>query len=358
MHHAFRRYNTPGTAPGELEHVERQAGPLELHLVRFDAAQVHEDTGVGLSGVQDALGRDGIKWLDIRGEMDAASLSALGKACGLHPLALEDVLHKGQRAKLDDYGSHLAVILNLPSWDGRSLVVGQVSLFMGPGFVISVHDSAPELFRPVRDRILTSPNGRIRSTGADYVLYALVDLVVDSGFPVLEDYAEELDALEEEVIRDPHTRDLTDRIHETRRELMSFRRAMWSQRDATMALLRADLDLVSDTSRLYLRDCHDHAVQILELAESYRDMAGALFDLQLNAMSRRTNDIMRVLTMIATIFIPLTFIAGIYGMNFDPDAGPWSMPELGWAHGYLGVLGVMAALVAGMLIYFKRKDWF
>jgi magnesium transporter len=357
MDYFVRRYNKPGSAPGELEQHETPAAPLAIQFMRFDPDQVHEDGPIVLDDIAGALQRDGLKWLDLQGEISAAALATLGQASGLHPLALEDVLHRGQRAKVDDYGSNLAVILTLPRWTGRILSVEQVSLFLAPGLIISLHCENPDLFAPVRERIRTSPNGRIRSSGADYVFYALVDLVVDSGFPILEDYAEELGLLEAEIIREPHANDLTDRIHETRRELMFFRRALWSQRDATAALLRPDLELVSKSSRLYLRDCHDHAIQILELAESYRDMAGALFDLQLNAMSRRTNDIMRVLTIIATIFIPLTFIAGIYGMNFDPAAGPWNMPELRMPFGYVGVMGLMAAILLGMLLYFKRKDW-
>lgn len=357
MQYFVREYNQPGTPPGTLE-TDEATGALTLHLMRFDAAQLYQDEEIDLTDIDAALAHDGIKWFDFCGEVDADILTELGKSQGLHALALEDVLHRGQRAKLDDYEQHLFLVLNLPVWKERILVIEQVNFFLLPGVVVSIHHTHPDLFRPVRERIRSSPNGRIRSVGADYVLYTLVDLVVDSAFPVLEGYAEELSELEQVVIHDPHERNLMDRIHEARRELVFFRRALWSQRDATGALLRPDNALISETSRLYLRDCHDHAIQILELAESYRDMAGALLDLQLNAMSRRMNDVMRLLTIIATIFIPLTFIAGIYGMNFDTGAGPWNMPELHWPYGYPLVLGIMAGVVAGMLILFKRRGWF
>lgn len=354
MTYFVKNYNQPGSPPGLLD---AEAGEYRWRIKRYSAERYEVLEG--------EAGRDYLRsrpqgekiWLDIEGKPAPEFLNFLAKVLGLHPLALEDVQHQGQRAKLEDYENHLFLVLQRPRWVERQLSIVQVSMFLGDDFVISLDEVGGEFFAPVTRRLETSPRGRIRSSGVDYLFYALIDLVVDQAFPVLEGYAQELEELELEVIRNPKQRSLIDRIHETRRELVFLRRALWPQREVAAALLREEHGLIGKGTRLYLRDCADHAAQALDLADSYRDMSAAVLELLLATLNTQMNDVMRVLTMIATIFIPLSFVTGIYGMNFD-TASPFNMPELGWAFGYPLVLAVIVAVAAGMVVYFKRKGWF
>jgi magnesium transporter len=352
----IKKYNEPGTAPGILS-AEAAGTRASVDVVRYsaDSYSFESDTELDKALVPAPEGER--LWISIRGRPAPEMLQALEKKLRLHNLALEDAIHAGQRAKLEDYDDHLFLVLQRPQWEGSQLAITQVSLFLGENFVVSIDDAGSDTFEPVRKRLETSPNGRIRSSGADYLFYALTDLVVDRAFPVLEGYADELEELELKVMTNPKQGRLLDRLHESRRELVFLRRALWSQRDATTALLRDDLKLIGSTTRLYLRDCADHANHILDLADSYRDMSVAVMDLLLSSQNKQLNEAMRVLTMIATIFIPLSFVVGIYGMNFDTEISPWNMPELGWRYGYPMILLVLLSLGLGMLFYFKRKGW-
>lgn len=356
MDYFIRRYNTPGSAPGTYEPHPVDAGGYQLRLVRFDSDNYSDTETASLEACLAHDHGDEITWIDVAGAPDAELVEALGNRFGLHPLALEDVLHAGQRSKLDDFESHLFAVLNLPAWDERWLEIIQVSLFLGKNFVISFHEDHGDLWAPIRARLTTSPGGRIRSSGPDYLLYTLVDLVVDQAFPILEAYADELEEIDDLLITRPETNQL-ERIHESRRELVFLRRALWSQRDVTTAMLRPDLQIINDSTQLFLRDCQDHAIHILDMVESYRDLSGALLELNLSNANLRMNDVMRVLTVIATIFMPLSFVVGVYGMNFNPSASPWNMPELNWAYGYPTVLGIILLAVSGMLVLFRRKRW-
>lgn len=357
MSYFTKHYNKPGSAPGQLAEEHTTTTTAQVDLVRYTADSYSFEPMVDIAS---ALGsrREGEKfWLAVHGRPAPALLQILEKYLKLHPLALEDAIHAGQRAKLDDYETHLFLVLQRPRWDKQKLAIGQVSLFVGKDFVVSIDDAGSDAFELVRKRIETSPNGRIRSSDVDYLFYALVDLVVDTAFPVLDGYAEELEELELRVMGNPKQADLLDRLHESRRELVFLRRALWSQRDATTALLREEIDLISKNTRVYLRDCADHANQVLDLVDSYRDMSVAVMELLLSSQNKQLNEAMRVLTMIATIFIPLSFVTGIYGMNFDTTISPWNMPELEWRYGYPAILLTLLSLGIGMLVYFKRKGW-
>lgn len=356
MDYFFRRYNTPGSAPGTYEPHPAEAGGYRLHLARYDGDSYTDTEDAALEACLAPDHASQMTWIDIAGTPDVELVEALGNRFGLHPLALEDVLHAGQRSKLDDFDSHLFATLNLPAWKEQWLEIIQVSLFLGKNFVISFHENLDDLWAPIRTRLKTSPGGRIRSSGPDYLLYTLVDLVVDQAFPILEAYADELEEIDDLLITRPETNQL-ERIHESRRELVFLRRALWSQRDVTTALLRPDLQLIDDTTQLFLRDCQDHAIHILDMVESYRDLSGALLELNLSNANLRMNEVMRVLTVIATIFMPLSFVVGVYGMNFNPAISPWNMPELNWAYGYPAVLGGMLIAVVGMLVFFRRRRW-
>lgn len=358
MSYFGKQYNEPGTAPGVLEAKRTATTTVKADLVRYSADHYSFESEIDIDQALAAPKEGEKRWLAVRGRPSQEVLKALEKQLQLHPLALEDVIHAGQRAKLDDYESHLFLVLQRPRWVGSRLAIGQVSLFLGKDFVVSIDDAGDDAFEPVRKRLETSPGGRIRSSPVDYLFYALVDLVVDQAFPVLDGYAQELEELELKVMSNPKQRDLLDRLHESRRELVFLRRALWSQRDATAALLREEFKLIGKHTRLYLRDCADHANHVLDLVDSYRDMSVAVMELLISTQNKQLNEAMRVLTMIATIFIPLSFVTGIYGMNFDTEASPWNMPELSWDYGYPLILLLLLSLGLGMLAYFKRKGWF
>ncbi len=353
----FKRYHTPGTAPGTLTSPPVDSPSARLRLLRYSARDFEDRTLDSVAECPAPGETDEQIWLQVNGHPDAALLQQLGERYGLHELALEDVLNTGQRPKLETYDDQLFMVLGLPVIRDGHLHVMQISLFVGVGFLICFCPEAEDPFEPVRHRARPPNNGRVRSRGVDYLLYALLDLVVDSAFPVLEQTGDRIEVLEEQLLDKPSRTILSD-IHALRRELVLLRHVLWPQREVVASLMRSDLALIEEHTGLYLRDCYDHAVQVLELQESYREMSASLLDVYLSSVSHHTNEVMRVLTVIATIFIPLTFIVGIYGMNFANEQSPWAMPELYWYYGYPVVWGVMIAVVAGLLWYFRRRDWF
>jgi magnesium transporter len=360
-----KRYPHPGTSPGTLRPPEaRRVDRVQIRVMGYGPDRLEELEVASAAELARFRGSDDITWVDVVGLHEVAVIQELGELFGLHPLALEDVLNTGQRPKLERYEDCLFVILRLPRQEapGRSngeeisgLAADQISLFLGPRFVISFRESPEEVFELVRERIRRG-GGRIRGAGSDYLCYALVDAVVDHFFPALERYGEVLEEVEEELLESPG-RDTLRRLHRVKRDLLVIRRAAWPQRDVVNALAREEAPLVREDTRIYLRDCYDHAVQILDLLETYRELANSMLEVYLSSVSNRTNQIMKVLTIMASIFIPLTFVAGVYGMNFDPGASRWNMPELGWRWGYPAVMALMAAIVGVQLWVFRRKGW-
>jgi magnesium transporter len=273
----------------------------------------------------------------------------------LHTLALEDVVNAGQRAKLDVYDAHSFIVSNYLVRREDKLTSEQASLFLGPDFVISVHEGPDDIYEPIRARL--QKKKPLRQSGADYLAYALLDLIVDNGFPLLEDMGDRLESIEDEILDNPVNETL-DRVHVARRELAFMRRMLWPQREVINSLVRDEEGAIADTTKLYFRDVYDHTIQILELIEAYRDSAASLLDLYLSTINNRMNEVMKVLTMIATVFLPLSFVVGFYGMNFSPEASAWNMPELHWRYGYFYALGIMLIIAIGMVIVFRRKRWF
>jgi magnesium transporter len=249
----------------------------------------------------------------------------------------------------------LFVVLGVPELLGNGVRTAQLSLFLGEAWVVSFYSGRADPFAAVRERLRRN-NSRLRRGGTDYLLYTLIDTAVDTFFPLMETLGERIEALETTVFDEP-SREALDEIHQLKRELVLLRRMLWPQRDMLGSLLRDEFRLVGHETRLYLRDCHDHCVHALDLVESYREMASSLLEVYLSSLSNRLNDVMKVLTIIATLFIPLSFIVGLYGMNFDRGVSPWNMPELGMRYGYPGLLLFMLCVVAGMLYYFRRKHW-
>lgn len=350
----FKHYAEPGTPPGRLV-PDPHAATLRLRAVDYSDSLFDEREHISLQEGCELLQTRAMTWIHAQGDPDAATLNELGARFGLHPLALEDVLHQGQRPKLDDFDGQLFVVLMLPVQNGASVELRQVSLFAGETFIVSFCAGSDDPFEPVRKR-LRRPDSTLRRLGPDGLLHALTDLVVDRGFPVLEALSTQIDTLENTPFEGLADRAMLGAIYQLRRELLALRRVFWPQRELFNALVKDEHPLLARGERLYFRDCRDHAVQLLEMIEQFREMADHLLDLHLAASNHRLNEIIRLLTLITVLFIPPTFIVGVYGMNFD-TAQPWNMPELAAPYGYLAVWAVIVGVMGGMLAFFKRRGW-
>ncbi len=342
----------PGAPPGALEHAgPRRVDTVRLRLMEYDADQLREED---LSDLGPALAvRDGslVGWVNVDGLHDAEVLGRLRDHFGLHPLVMEDVVHLGQRAKLEEYDGFLFLVLPMLHFDDRhqTVEVEQLSLVLGPTWVLTFQERVGDVFEPVRERLRAS-HGRIRQRGADYLAYALVDAVVDRYFHILERLGDLAEALEEEVVGDPAPQ-ILKRVNHLRRELLLVRKSVWPLREATNQLARTESELVSESTQVFVRDVHDHAVRVIETVETLRDLVAGMAELYLFGVGQRTNEVMKVLTIMASIFIPLTFLVGVYGMNFE------FMPELGISWAYPALWGVMLGMAGLMLWYFRRKGW-
>jgi magnesium transporter len=351
-----KRYPPPGTPPGTLQHVAAGAPALRCRLMEFDHGEYRQR-----DVEEDALPvirppHVGFMWLDIGGIPSGAQLTALGQAFNIHRLALEDVVNQGQRPKLDDYEDRLFAVLARPLWRNGQVHLEQANLILGENFVISIRSSVDDPFAPVRLH-LKERTRRFVDGSAAYLLHALIDLTVDEYFPVLDALGEDIEETELELL-DHADRNTLAHIHILKRELLLLRRQLWPMRETINQLLRYEGPLLEPTLKPYLKDVYDHGMYLIDLVESYRDMTSGMLDVYLSSVSYRLNDVMRVLTIIATIFIPLTFITGIYGMNFGSNTtSPWAMPELRWYYGYPLALLLIVAVAVGMLIFFKRKHW-
>jgi len=343
----------PGAPPGTLR-ADPEALRPTIRVIAYGPDELTEHEIDRPEEIESLVGRQPVTWVNVDGLGDTEVLRTIGRIFGLHALALEDVVNVFQRAKLEHYGGHLFFVGRMVRRN-EHLEAEQVSLFIGEDFLLSFQERPGDCFDPVRERI-RSGRETIRSKGPDYLAYALVDALIDNFFPVLETYGELLGDLEEEVLGHPGP-GTAPRIQEIKRDLLALRRTAWPHREAVNQLWREDTPLIREGTRVYLRDCYDHVVQLMDLVENYREMGSGLMDLYLSMISNRMNDVMKVLTIIATVFMPLGFIAGVYGMNFDPDASPWNMPELGWAWGYRYALGLMAAVAGAMILYFRSKGW-
>ncbi len=347
-----RQRAAPGVAPGTLVR-DPHAHHSEFAVFAYGPEHLEELHVRDLDELVASRADVPVVWVDVDGVGDVDALQLMGDDFGLHPLALEDVVSLGQRPKFEAYAQQLFLVLQMPRAD--SVATEQLSLFLGAGFVITVQEQPGDPFELVRER-LRSGRPRIRGAGSDYLAYALIDAVVDAYFPVIDACAQRLEELEEELDgADPES--LARRILGVRRELLAVRRAVSPLRDVIGSLMRDDSGFVSDETRLYLRDCQDHTLRIVEMVETQRELAAGLRDMHLSLVSHRMNEIMKVLTIISTIFIPATFVAGVYGMNFDASASRFNMPELSWAFGYPVALLLMGAMALAMLLFFRRRGW-
>lgn len=351
-------YDKQGSMPGTLD-IEKDAPQPEIILIDYNEA---ERTRLILDTPEDCipyLDTESVSWVDVLGLGSEEVLKRLGKVFKLHPLVLEDIVNVPQRPKVEDYENQLVIITHMVLLKENSggFWKEQVSFVLGRHYLLTVQEEpSRDCFQPVRDRIRFS-KGTIRKQKSDYLVYTLIDSIIDGFFPVLEAYGEQIEELEDEVVVNP-TRNTIKKIYQIRRELLALRRAIWPQRDAINSLIRDGSDLISPEVQIYLRDCYDHAVQVMDMVETYRELTSGLMDIYLSSVGNKMNEIMKLLTVISTIFIPLTFIAGVYGMNFNTEKSPLNMPELNWSWGYPVCLALMLAIAIGLVFFFWRRGWF
>jgi magnesium transporter len=353
----------PGESPGTLrsrdETVRRK--PV-ITLIEYDRTHLEQRVIEDRQELLAHLNNERVTWINIDGLGDIEVLRTLGTQFNLHPLALEDVLDTAQRPKVEQYDNYLFIVVHMLYLDRGKVICGeQLSMFLGKHFLITLQEEAEfDVFEPVRARIRNTA-GSIRKMGPDYLAYALLDAIIDHYYPVLEDVGTKIDLIEETLVDLQPGRSPVAELHGHKRALARIRRFVWPVRDLVNSLMHDEGGLVMKATKVYLRDCYDHTVQLMDLIESYRDVISGLMDLYLSAVGIRTNEIMRVLTVISSIFIPLTFIAGVYGMNFahelDGKKLSWNMPELFSPYGYIGCLLFMLAVALFQIVYFKKKRW-
>ena len=354
----FHNRGAVGAVPGGVPHADLGFAPSKVRAISYGPGQVQEIANATPATLRQSVGKSQVTWIDIVGLGDADLLRDFGKRFGLHELALEDVIHPHQLAKVEEFDDHLYLVCRAADDRGEQRVrTVQVNLFLGAGFVLTMRQACPhDALEPVRAR-LHSGRGRIRKKGADYLAYAILDAVIDSYFPVVETYGRRLDEIDGAMSRRSDPGDVAT-LHRIRGDLLVLRKSIWSHREMTHAVLRDDGELIAETTVPFLRDCHDHTVQLGEVCELYRELCADLREFHYTQVGQRTNDVMKVLTIISTIFIPLSFVAGLYGMNFDPAVSRWNMPELHWVYGYPFALSLMAGITFVMGLFFWRRGWF
>ncbi|MFK7962209.1 MAG: magnesium/cobalt transporter CorA [Phycisphaerales bacterium] len=348
----IRRTAVAGTSPGTLA-VDPDALSSEISVIGFGPEGMEEADLADASEIDAHCARWPVVWINVNGLGDESTLRDIADRFSLHPLALEDVVNVPQRAKVEPYDEHLFVVARMIE-AGGGIATEQVSIFVGDGFVLTFQERPGDSFGQVRTRIRKGLR-RIRTAGSDYLAYALIDALIDGFFPAVEAYGDRLEALEEEVLANPEGQ-FSGTIHAIKRDLLVIRRALSPHRELLHSLIRDESEFVSADTHVYLRDCLDHTIQLLDTLETYREISSGLLDVHLATVSNRMNEVMKVLTIFAAIFIPLSFIVGLYGMNFNQDS-PWNMPELQWRYGYPVLVCVLGGVAAGLLYSFRRKRW-
>lgn len=346
----LQKKSVPVSAQGSP--VGEKSQNVKLTIIDYNETQFQEKDVKNIEECFPFKNESTVTWINLDGLKQAENLERLGNCFGLHPLVLEDILNTEQRPKTEDFDTYLYIVLKMIDYNESSgeLEFEQISLILGSNFVISFQEREGDIFNPIRDRIRGS-KGRIRKMGADYLVYAIIDTVVDSYFLIPEKMGEQIEFLQEELVADPTPKTLEE-IQNLKREMIFLRKAVWPLREVVNGLERAEQTLIKKTTRIYLRNVYEHTIQVIDTVETLRDMISSMLDMYLSSVSNKLNEIMKVLTIISTIFIPLTFVTGLYGMNFR------HMPELEWHGGYFIVLFIMVVIAFSMLVFFKRKKWF
>lgn len=341
-----------GTAPGTLIYIgDKPVGNVQISIHSYDSTHFQVTEVTHLEQCFPNHEKSLVKWVDMDGIQNVDIVKEVGNAYGLHNLVLEDILNSQLRPKIEFFETYVFVLCKMLSYDTtkNEVVIEQVSFVLGDHYVLSLQEVPGDVFDPIRDRIHTT-GSRIRRGRADFLLYSLLDMIIDNYFLVLEKIGEKLEELEEEISQSPSRHNLAT-LYQLKRELIFVRKSVWPMREIINILYQDESALIAEDTRKYIRDAYDHTVQVIDTLESYRDIAASLLDVYLSGLSNKTNDTMKVLTIISTIFMPLTFIAGVYGMNFD------NMPELHLRYGYFWTLGVMFVCCIIMIAWFRRKNW-
>jgi magnesium transporter len=348
-----KRTKKMGLPPGTLVHVgEETSKDVEIFVIDYKGEEFQEEKMDSLDACIPFRDRDSVTWINIEGVHETSVLEHLGQCYGFHPLVLEDIMATDQRPKMEDFGEYLFIVLKMIKYSGLNggIEIEQVSLILGRNYLISLQEGKDgDVFNPIRERIRTA-KGRIRNMGPDYLAYALMDSVVDNYYLVLEKLGEEIEAIEERLIADP-TPETLRVIHRLKRDMIFLRKSVWPLREVVSSLERRESPLIAESTAIYLKDIYDHTIQVIDTVETFRDMLAGMLDIYLTSINTRLNSVMKVLTIIATIFMPLSFIASLYGMNFK------HMPELEWEWGYPGVVAIMAIITLWMLRTFRKKKW-
>jgi magnesium transporter len=341
-----------GMSPGTLVHIgEKKIEKVKITLVNYDQEQLLEKELPTIEESFSYKDTEPITWINLDGLHDIEVIQKIGNHFGIHPLVLEDIVHTGQRPKSEEFDDHIFIVLKMLFFDETTnhITAEQVSLILGAHYLISFQEIESDVFNFVRERIRKA-KGRIRKFGCDYLAYALIDAIVDHYFVILEKFGEKIEHLEEELLENPQPQTLAN-IHRIKREMIFFRKQIWPLREVLNSLMKDQSSFIRETTHVFLRDIYDHTIQVIDTTESLRDMLSGMLDLYLSTLSNRMNEVMKVLTSIATIFIPLTFVAGIYGMNFK------FMPELEWKWSYPVLWVLLLSIFCIMFLWFKRKHW-
>lgn len=341
-----------GSSPGTLIYIgEQRSEPVTISIIEYNESRIEELKVDSPQKCKKFVESDAIDWIDVDGLHDASVIQAVGETFNLHPLVLEDILNTQQRPKVDDYEHYIFFIVKMIIFDKEKgqIVPEHVAMVLGKRFVLTCQEVGGDVFDPVRNRLRTA-KGRIRKMGADYLAYALIDAVVDTYFSILEEIGDQIEEIEQRLLHNPGQATVQE-IHLLKRELVYLRRAVWPLRESVSALLRDESELISDATKIYLRDLYDHVIQVIDTVEVLRDVVSGMLEMYLSSISNKMNEVMKVLTVMSTIFIPLNFMAGLYGMNFE------YMPELKSPWGYPIVLGAMATVAISLILFFRRRRW-
>ena len=341
-----------GLPPGTLVHIgERKTERVQITLIDYDETQFKQEEVATVEECFPFKDKPTVTWINIDGLHDVQVIEKIGQHFDLHPLLLEDILNTEQRPKMEDFGDYIFLVVKMLYYNDQAEQVEaeQVSLILGSSWVISFQERPGDVFNAVRERIQKG-KGRIRKMEADYLAYSLLDAIVDNYFIIMEKFGDRIEDTETELAISP-TRQTLQAIRTIKREMIFLRKSVWPLREVVSSLERGESPLIHESIGIYLRDVYDHTIQVIDTVESFRDMISGMLDIYLSSISNRMNEVMKVLTIFAAIFIPLTFVVGIYGMNFE------YIPELKWHWGYFGVLAIMASIAGVMLFYFKRKRW-
>jgi len=353
MPKSFRRMaRKVGMPPGSLVYTgEKGHLSAKITITRYNEQTIVERQLDAFAECQITDDPGEVTWINVTGISKVKDLEKIGECFKIHPLVLEDILEVGQRPKVEDYDDYLYIVLNSirPAAEGEELVAAEISLVLGPHYLLSFYAGDGDIYAPIRERLIQA-KGRIRKLGADYLAYSLIDLVVDNYFVELEKFGDQVESLEDAVVASPSPKTLRD-VHQFKNDMIMLRKSLWPLREVIARLERRESPLISENLGNYFRDVYDHTIIAIDTVETYRDILSGMLDIYLSSMSNRLNSIMKVLTIIATIFMPLTFITSLYGMNFK------HMPELQWEYGYYLAIGVMVVIAVSMLEYFRRKHW-